>query len=423
MFPWASDSHILMGWLLFLAGWSANSIHTAHAYLATPILPRHENTLNRKSVESSKLRSESLQLPSRCLHDAVRLPSTRIDAVSTIEQSEEEPSIKSSETKRKKKKSSSVKKEAPKKTSKKKNSPKKTLSKKQQGQAQRQNNQRLAQRQNNQRIVQCENAPELLLVLQQIPQALTKPAGGGALNNINFSTAFHRLARHSLQDNGTPRAAILADPRFALLVAALAEYIDSGDVRLKPRELSNISWALTKLRVVPPATAVPLSEDPPLGSAAAAIRQKVLETAQARRAGKPSEGPTWIPELSKLSAYLLDHFRLSIPERLEATGVEFQQQEISNLLWSFATSGRHEEGVFELLVQQLIQQQESRERRPQEWSNTMWSLATTLIFQGHQELLEFVADMMENDQAFVERFKPQELSNTYVKNNRGISLE
>jgi hypothetical protein len=49
---------------------------------------------------------------------------------------------------------------------------------------------------------------------------------------------------------------------------------------------------------------------------------------------------------------------------------------------------------------------------PQEWSNSVWAFATAQVYDGHEELLEFLAEMMDRDPDFVDRYKPQELSNT-----------
>ena len=298
----------------------------------------------------------------------------------------------------------------------------------------------------NRNLVDCQDASELLKLLQSTPNALTRKAGGGAMNMVNFSTAIHRLARHSLQPHA--RAPLLRDARFALLVAALAENMvpspaskirsdddttdDDGkheeeQIRFKTRELSNTAWGLAKLKVVPPATAVPIHtniEDTSdsMISTALEIRKCILETAKARRNESTVEEPAktpWVPLVSKLAGLILDYIRFQAPRTIQsAAETGFQQQEAANLLWAWATSGRGEEEVFGqltlLLIDNQVKQQEENNLplTPQEWSNTIWATATAGVFKNHDVLLEFVATSMEQDCDFVARFKPQEISNT-----------
>ncbi|KAL7555974.1 hypothetical protein ACA910_003238 [Epithemia clementina (nom. ined.)] len=256
---------------------------------------------------------------------------------------------------------------------------------------------------------------------------------------VNFSTAFHRLARHSLQPNA--RAPLLKDPRFALLVAALAESMipssvsETGEprrVQFKSRELSNTAWGLAKLRVVPPASALPLQTSEAdtakaMADIALEIRKLILESAKARQTNKDvqdSSSTPWVPLVSKLSGMILDYVRFQAPRTItsQAPGENsqngFQQQEVANLLWAWATSGRGEEAVFGELIALLIENQKKQHEitgeglTPQEWSNSIWATATAGIYCNHDKLLEFVATSLEEDRDFVARFKPQEISNT-----------
>lgn len=313
-----------------------------------------------------------------------------------------------------------------------------------------------AWRQLNQDIVKCETAPQLFKVLQQTSGALTKTGGGGALNSINFSTALHRLARHSLNDYQVARPQILADPRFALLVAALAETMVQSSpknrhdldptmaesILLGSRELSNIAWALAKLKIVPPQTAMPLLSGETgetlemIQDTATQVRTLVLEAAQqSRSGGPPSSSASWIPQVSKLAGAIMDHTRYMVQQKINAPPSQrekaFQQQEISNLLWAWATSNRPGHDVFGSLAGVMMQQELDRqalpppppqqqydtrgpkvhERRPQEWSNSVWAFATAQCYNKYDDLLEFVADLTEVEE-FMHRFKPQEMSNT-----------
>jgi hypothetical protein len=286
------------------------------------------------------------------------------------------------------------------------------------------------------------------------------------MNTVNFSTSIHRLARHSTQQQqgqqqqqqqqGTARASILADPRFALLLAGMAEAL-SDPVKFKfgTREWSNIGWALAKLRLAPPAKAMPLMQpnsdtNSDTGSqllqSATALRQAVMQAAAARREtgseGSDSSASVWIPALSQTAGYILDHIRARVVAQEEARASldqpqqqpqgqqapPFRMQEYANLLWAWATADRVDPEAYGVVIRSLIRRQrllldspapdsgdskdDDSKPYPQEWSNSIWAFATAQVYNGHEELLEFVAEMMQRDPAFVDRYKPQELSNT-----------
>jgi hypothetical protein len=268
----------------------------------------------------------------------------------------------------------------------------------------------------NQKLVACPSAVEVLQTLQEAPGALTKTASGGVLNTVNFSTAIHRLARHSLQPQA--RAPTLADARLALLVAGLAEALvadttlpQNKSLRFTTRELSNIGWALAKLRIAPPLQAMALSsrqEHPDqITTTAKQLRIQIMEISQEPRAPGQALKPVWIPLLSQLAGYILDE----IANQMEDVGANFQQQEMSNLLWAWATAGRANPVVFGSVVRRMMAQ-ETTDRNPQEWSNSVWAFATAQVYDGHAEMLHFLAQQFTDDPNFVTKFKPQEISNT-----------
>ena len=258
----------------------------------------------------------------------------------------------------------------------------------------------------NRKLVQCDSAEDLFRILQESPRALTKQGGGGVLNTVNFSTAIHRLARHSTQPKA--RAPILSDVRLALLVAGVAEAL-AGEEALpfSSREISNIGWALAKLRIAPPSSAMPVqTSNPPdqIMLAAKELRMGVIEASKAKQPGEPLK-PVWIPALSKLAGLILD----DIAGRIEHSK-ELKQQEMSNLLWALATTDRADPVVFGKVIRRMIAQ-DTDDKQPQEWSNSVWAFATARIYEGSAEMFDFLADLME-DETFVDRFKPQEISNT-----------
>ena len=337
----------------------------------------------------------------------------------------------------------------------------------------------------NQKLIAAENAKDLLLVLQKTPGALTSPSAGGAMNNVNFSTSIHRIARHLNQfhynnnnqngnsnnnnghnDQRYSRALILSDPRFALLLCSLSEALGgvpfdpakkgtpAGSVMFGSREMSNIAWALAKMKIAPPMTASPLLTEnnykTMLLDTSKQLRQKVLQVAKEKQE-QQSKGVTvstdeqqhaWIPTLSLLCGYLMDTIAvrttLDDPNKV-ASKVPFQER--ANLLWALATAQRASPVVFETVMSQMIDDMErqlllpenqpgakppppppnnnNRNRKeeeilqPQEWSNSLWAFATAQVFgPGQVRLLQFVANTLDTRPGFREAFKPQEISNT-----------
>ena len=228
----------------------------------------------------------------------------------------------------------------------------------------------------------------------------------------------------------TVRAEILGDPRTALLLASAAEGLVSKEVPFRCRELSNIGWALAKLKLAPPATVMPLNESLEsailnLQETAASVRQAVLQVAAQRKQGQPAQPTLWIPALSQLAGHLLDYIGWWTVASRDTT--LFQLQESSNLLWAWATAGRNNNGVFATVTQRMMEQQSAKlvvshqdfphqepvELRPQEWSNTIWSFATVQCYEQNEALLEFIAKLLdEHSPDFMDAFKSQELSNT-----------
>jgi len=221
-------------------------------------------------------------------------------------------------------------------------------------------------------------------------------AGGGIFNSVNYSTCLHRLARFatipssSSSTTNTPisrdsdlhpekiRKSILTDPRFAILTASLCEAIagmtpslqnDSmdeldtkGNVAMIfcSRELSNIAWAIAKLKLAPPADIWPILRPDTSSSPDAAgtdtttaekrirymsrydiqqdlistskwVRQQVLQVAKQRSQSEyaVSSSHPWIPTLSQLSGKLLDVIAMNVLESVDT----FKPQVNAALLW------------------------------------------------------------------------------------------
>lgn len=307
-------------------------------------------------------------------------------------------------------------------------------------------------------IARCANNQEILKLLQTKP--LSKLACAGELSAVNYSTTLHRLARHSVPQHRqersssasfNPRASTLTDARFALFLASLAETIilertnEQEDRRsnFDSRELANMGWALAKLRMAPPHSVLPLTEDfvsnrEALITNAKSVRRHVMEYAHLRRGVgvENSSVRSWIPALSRLAGYLIDYLRIRLLDG-ESLGDDgnrlghpfrrpFLMQEYANVLWGFCTAGRASAPVCCVIVASMIRRQRealvslegddtSSLLKPQEWSNSIWSMATASMpgtMEAAGNLLEIVAGLLTEYPDFSNRFKPQEWSNT-----------
>jgi hypothetical protein len=287
----------------------------------------------------------------------------------------------------------------------------------------------------NREMTQQDNARDLLNVIASRKAALTQTAGGGSMSSVNFSTAIHRIAKHlsnhqSRRKDENNRAKILSDPRFALLMCSTAEaMLDGAEVidrrtnKRNPfgaRQFANIVWGIAKIEIAPPDTVMPVNLDEAenlLREKSKQVRSMIIEVAKQKASGEQSSSSkSWIPALSELCGLLID---AAGSKSLELDARQFQQQELSNLMWALTTVQRPNEEVFEFVVQSIVLSAENREIRgdallvPQEWSIPLYCLAKAGITSGQEEvLLPFVADLMDNERGFLESFKPQELSNS-----------
>lgn len=276
----------------------------------------------------------------------------------------------------------------------------------------------------NKKLIECGSAEDILSLLAATPGALTKTAGGGALNSVNFSTALHRMARFCSNDRETRRKTLM-DPRFALFICSLSEamagmdytislsdYREAKDkwtnqgtsISFNSRVCSNIAWAIAKIQLAPPASALPIDHTDNQSNAivetSLKCRSQVLEGARERQ-------QFWIPTLSLLSGRLLDTISYT-SKKLEST---FNTQESANLLWSLATAQRADKDVFEHISSSLVKELNTQ-TKPQEFSNSIWAFGKSGIHcKGQKLLLQYTADAFREDPSFVEKWKCNELSN------------
>lgn len=299
----------------------------------------------------------------------------------------------------------------------------------------------------NKKLIACDTPFDVLNELASIPNALTGLAGGGALNSVNFSTGLHRIARYVGRSDA--RAATLSDAKFALFLCSLSEALagmdytqslsvihkdddwqstllhtagggNSNKLMFNSRECSNIAWAISKLRIAPPQSALPID----LSDATRArvelvkvshqVRQEIV-VSRKKSHSKPSSSSSscpWIPTLSLLSGRLLDNISILIL----SSNRGWKAQEAANLLYALAMTKRATVEVFDCITSGLIRDislDNDVMPKPQELSNSVYSFGKAQIFgKGEEELLRFVADALDERHGFVNDFKPQEISNT-----------
>jgi hypothetical protein len=306
----------------------------------------------------------------------------------------------------------------------------------------------------NNEIVKAETAFDVLSLLASRKGALSWKAGGGAVSTVNFCTALHRIARHvnnfaTKDDPRNNRGRVLSDPRFALFICGVAEtLLDGTDEKLKlpttattttttytgtdkkcfgPRELSNVIWAIAKLNIAPPNSVMAVTLDDAeirLRMKTEQLRSSILDIAKQRTAAAVAAAPgensissssSWIPILSEVCGIIVDTVSA---KTLLFDYKDFQQQEFSNLIWALTTADRPTEPVFSFIVSGIISSASNPRKTdgtimPQEWSIPLWCMAKT----GYaacldEQIVPFVNNLLDNEPGFLQRFKPQELSNT-----------
>eukprot|EP00578_Thalassiosira_sp_NH16_P000781 CAMPEP_0181141396 /NCGR_PEP_ID=MMETSP1071-20121207/35800_1 /TAXON_ID=35127 /ORGANISM="Thalassiosira sp., Strain NH16" /LENGTH=1329 /DNA_ID=CAMNT_0023228381 /DNA_START=239 /DNA_END=4228 /DNA_ORIENTATION=- len=248
-----------------------------------------------------------------------------------------------------------------------------------------------------------------------------------------------------------------------------------GKNAFSSRECSNVCWALAKLRMAPPGTALPVGrvvtsidegeeedDDPDDGSgeeggrdgpsssssssgrsfssademsldvisSSLEVRMRLFEEARNRKNGLRASDGGWIPELSRLAGKVMDLVAIRTVDEYAARttnvaattgGAQFNPQEMASVLWAFAKAKRGDGALFDAVAEELMRQTEfelgrgGQGPKPQELSNTIWAFATAGIRGDTQvELVKFMADALDEGrgQFFGFQFKPQELSNT-----------
>lgn len=276
----------------------------------------------------------------------------------------------------------------------------------------------------NQKIVSSKTAMDIVILLSSNPDALMKTSGGGVLNSVNFATSIHRIAR-DVGNRSLERSTVLSDPKFALFLCSFAEALlgiepsqplsslrdfnateVDNNCKFSIRERTNLIWALAKLRVVPPSDKLSIGDRD-------AIRKRLFETSVKLRAeilASPKTGnKAWMSSLSLLAGCLMDFVATTILDLDKVT-----MQEISNMLWAFATAQRSDIKVFDQLASKFACMLKTNPKapKPQELSITIWAFATSKhVAKSQYKLLQHFAEFLD-DEKWRKSFKTQELANT-----------
>ncbi|CAE6932383.1 KCNH7 [Symbiodinium natans] len=188
------------------------------------------------------------------------------------------------------------------------------------------------------------------------------------LNAVNLITALHRLAAISL---ASKKAGLRRDPRFKRLVNRLSETIRKADpYSMKPQDLSNIAWGLTKLGI----------QNSMLFSL---LSDRILVRIDSFQPVNLSM-TLWAFARSGLSdERLLRAAAQEVKHQLK----DFEPQQIANTTWAMAKCGYVDEVLFEQAAEHAISQ--LKKFQPMNFSMLLYSYA--LAQQRHEKLFQEVA--------------------------------
>lgn len=207
-------------------------------------------------------------------------------------------------------------------------------------------------------LVHAKNADKLLQVVE---------THISNFNPVNMITALHRLATLVLPAR---KGALRRDVRFKSLIFRLSETLRNADNgALKPQDLSNVAWALTKLGLMNSVLFGSLSEH-------------ILRTIQDFEPVNLSMTLWAFARSGFLDAKLCRASAVEVKRRLP----DFQPQQISNTTWAMAKSGFVDEELFvaaaDLALEKLGQFQ------PMNYSMLLYSFALAKL--PHPKLFEEV---------------------------------
>ncbi|KAL3698680.1 hypothetical protein R1sor_012756 [Riccia sorocarpa] len=172
----------------------------------------------------------------------------------------------------------------------------------------------------NRSLVEARSANEVLTVVSNILESSSWTQGESSLSPTNISTALHRIAKH-MESESMPKSDRLAVARqrtMALLVSAAVESLP----HCSAQSISNISWALSKVG----GSSMYWMEMDLLGQAAMSNVSDLQPQHLANIAGAFASMQHSVPNLFQL-----------LVQRASSLHRTFQTQELTQLLWAFAS--------------------------------------------------------------------------------------
>lgn len=186
-------------------------------------------------------------------------------------------------------------------------------------------------------------------------------------NAVNLITALHRLATVVL---AARKGALRRDARFKSLIHRLSDTLSNADAgELKPQDLSNVAWALTKLGLL----------NAGLFSSLADHIMRTIEHFQ------PVNLSMTLWAFAR-SGFLDEKLVRASAAEVKRQLPDFQPQQIANTTWAIAKSGVVDEELFSAAA--AIALKKLREFQPMNYSMLVYSFA--LARHPHPKLFEEV---------------------------------
>lgn len=185
-------------------------------------------------------------------------------------------------------------------------------------------------------------------------------------NVVNVVTALHRVATVTTPSR---KASYRRDARFKKIVIKLGELLRSPDAeQLKPQDLSNVTWALTKLGVINAMLFGHLSD-------------RIMMSMQEFQPVNISMTVWALARANFLDERLFRTAAVQAKAKLE----DFQPQQIANTCWAFAKAGFKDDEMFSMAAKLSIKRK--AEFKPLNFSSLLCAFAqsrseeTTQVFE------------------------------------------
>lgn len=201
-------------------------------------------------------------------------------------------------------------------------------------------------------------------VLREVDEARVS---GVDPNIVNFATALSKIAKSQPQGGNGATGQILKDSRFTWILSALQGKIRRASGRLDPRSIASLAWSLASLRVPGTDSILSIMLDKMTGEDLEDMKARALSTiawAVAKRS-------------TQLGETLTDQVLSAVSRECERRGPEMvSSQDVSNLVWAFATMRVYSRGILNLVDGAVgFKGSGMGEWSAQSLSNVMWGLA------------------------------------------------